>query len=289
MIQPIPSLSDYLRTYCLQRELERNSIEQLEISVRLLERFAGRPVHLSEMNDDLLNSFLQHLKDIGRSSHTRRTKRAGILCLWRAAADDGYCQPPRKVRTIKHAGRVIRAYGVDDMRALLVAARALPGAFTRTGIARAAWWESLLRCYWDTALRLSDLLRVERDWIAGDGTIELAQHKTGHLHRAQVSDTTRAAIEAVLAQGPPRSLIWPLWARKEEMYKQYRALRKAAGLPEKSSSKWIRRGSASAIEAQAPGTAWRHLGHTRPGLDRQSYLDRSICDPPPQLPPTLDL
>lgn len=288
MIQPIPSLSDYLRTYCLRRELEANSIEQLRISVRLFERWAGGPIPLASLHDDLLNGFLQWMKDAGRSSHTRRTKRAGILAVWRAAAEDGLCAEPRKIRPIKHAGRVIRAYDVDDMRRLIAAARELRGAFARTGIARGLWWESLLRCYWDTALRLSDLLRIERDWIGRDGTIELSQHKTGHVHRAQLSDGTRTLIDAVLAQGQPRTLVWPLWARREEMYKQYRRLRAEAGLSLASSSKWIRRGSASAIEAQAPGTAWRHLGHTRPGLDRQSYLDRSICDPPPQLPPAIE-
>lgn len=288
MIRSAISLSDFLRAYCLARELSTNSVEQLAIAVRLLERFAGRSLAVAELNDELVNLFLQHLLDVGRSSHTRRTKRAAILCLWRAAADDGLCDPPRRVRKIKHGQRVIRAYGVNQMRALLEAARGEPGYFAATGIARALWWESLLLSYWDTALRLSDLLRIERDWIDAEGRVELVQRKTGRAHVAQLGGPALTKIEAVAAQGIDRAVVWPLWARREEFYKAFRGLKSSAGLPSRSSSKWIRRGSASAVEAAAPGTAWRHLGHARPGLDRQAYLDRSICDPPPQLPPPLE-
>lgn len=285
---PSLSLSEFVRAYTLQRELERSSIEQLRIAVRLFERFAGGPIPLVSLTDDLLNGFLQSLHDLGRSSHTRRTKRAAILCLWRAAADEGKCEPPRKIRKIKHGQRVIRAYGIEHMQRLLGVVRQQAGYFQRTGIARSLWWESLLLAYWDTALRLSDLLRVEHSWVGSDGTLELVQHKTSRAHRAQLGPTALAAINLVWRQGIDRRVIWPLWARREEFYKTFKRFKLAADLPEASSSKWIRRGSASAIEAQAPGTAWRHLGHARPGLDRQAYLDRSICDPPPQLPPAIE-
>ncbi len=288
MICTAMTLRDYARNYCLQRELSAGSIQQIGFTVRHLERFAGRPLLVSDLTDDLVNRFLEHLQNTGRSPFTRRSKRATILCVWRAAAEDGYAEPPHKVRVVKLPQRVIRAFTPADMRRLLDVAKRQHGRLPHIGIARCVWWESFLLAYWDTALRVSDLLRVERGWIDRDGSLQLVQRKTGLVRRAQLRAATIDAIDRTMGQGPARRVVWPTWGRREALYRTFKRLRCEAGLPDGSTSKWIRRGSASAVEAMAPGTAWKHLGHAAPGLDRQAYLDRSICDPPPRLPPAIE-
>lgn len=287
MIRSVPTLREYARAYCLQRELAQGSVSQIFFTLGHLERYSGHQLLVSELSDELVNLFLEQLQAEGRSPFTRRSKRATILCVWRAAAEDGHVEPPGKVRVVKKPDRVIRAYTTRDMKRLLEAARIQRGQLPKIGIARRVWWESFLLTYWDTALRVSDLLRIERGWIDWSGVVELVQKKTSNARRAQLRPETIEAIDRTMSQGEPRAVIWPLWGRREALYATFARLRCEAGLPPDSSSKWIRRGSASAIEAVAPGTAWKHLGHSAPGLDREAYLDRSICDPPPRLPPPI--
>lgn len=287
MIRSVPLLFDFVSTYSLEREVSDGYVEQLRVAVRLLERFAARPIYVSDLSDDLLNQFLKSLQDNGAASHTRRTRRGSLLALWREAAERGFCEPPLRVRRIKHAESIVQAYTIEDMRRLVSVAGELHGTFRATGIRKAVWWYSLILAYWDSALRLSDLLQLRRDGIASDFTFQIVQSKTGRIRRGAFSLATVQAIDLTLSEGPQRDIVWLLWGRRDVFFPAFRKLREQAGLSPRSSSKWIRRGSASAIEAQAPGTAWIHLGHARPGLDRQAYIDRKIADPAPKIPPPI--
>jgi site-specific recombinase XerD len=286
MICAVPTLRDFVRAYCLERDISDGAIEQIELNVRLLERFAGGPLRTSDLQDDLVNSFLKQLKDDGRSPHTVRSKRAAILSVWREAARRGLAEPPERVRRPKLPDRVIEAYTVAEMRSLVGAARSLRGRFRGLDMRRAVWAESFVLAYWDSALRLSDLLRIERRWIDAAGSVVIVQHKPGRVHRVAFRPETVAAIDRTMAEGPERAVVWPLWGRRDAVYDLFKKIRSLAGI-ERGTSKWIRRGSASAVEAAKPGSAWKHLGHSRPGLDRQAYLDPTICDPPPAPAPPI--
>ena len=92
----------------------------------------------------------------------------------------------------------------------------------------------------------------------------------------QVNPQTLAWIDALMV-GSETGDIFPAWCKRDQFYRHFKNLTTFAGVP--CTTKWIRRGSASQYEADNPGQAWKHLGHSAPGLDRKFYLNPQIAYP----------
>src|SRR5690606_22120070 len=166
---------------------------------------------------------------------------------------------------------------LDQFRKIEAACDALPGKFRRLSVSRSLYMRSLVDAKYDSGLRLGDLLSLERDWIWPDGHLSIVQSKTGKQHRIQFRETTLARIRELQEALPGHRLIWPAFARRKRFYQLFRKIVEMAGL--RGSSKWIRRTSGSYFEREHPGEAWKHLGHSRPGVDRQFYLDPNVAYP----------
>jgi hypothetical protein len=110
--------------------------------------------------------------------------------------------------------------------------------------------------------------------------------KTVFTVTGMVSAETIEALRAIQQKGDPRLLPWPIQLRK--LYRDYKQLRKIAGLPtgRRNAFQKLRRTSATFVERETPGAATQHLGHRSPQLAQQHYVDRSIAHKP-RLPPRI--
>lgn len=267
------TLGEYARTgYSLIRDVKPGTLRQYVIVADLVERWAGRPVRLDELDERSVSEWLRDYS-AGVRPHTVRSKKNQLLALWRAAADDGLCDEPsgRRVRRVRCPELVVDAWTREEVEQLLRTAATLPRRH-RCGLTRAAWFDLAIRVAWDSGLRWGDLVNVRVDAVRPDG-VTVVQSKTGKSVTFRLSPTTLEALAASL-RACPRTLVCPWPASHETFNDQVRTLVAKAGI-RPGTWKWIRRGSGTDVEAQADGTGHVHLGNTRPVFER-SYLSPAI-------------
>ena len=281
------TILSFVATYRRSRDLKTDTIKQLECVARAFERFAG-PIAWREVNDDLANDWLCHLQDEGRLSPvTIYSRRRLFLTLWRAAYDAGLVERlPQRVRRIKQPDIVPVAFLADEIQAMLNVVEEMTGDVRGLRLPRRLWWRSFLLAAYDSGLRLSDLLSIERDWIWRGGRLSIVQAKTGRSHVVQLAPLTLATIDESMAACPKRRLIWPLWCGRACWFRHFARLVRQAGLPA-GTSRWIRRSSASYVERDQPGRGAAHLGHRSHDLARRHYFDPRIVTREATLPPPL--
>lgn len=253
-------LVDYVAVYGTGRELRPDTIRQYAIAAECLEAWAGGPVMLADLTELLVSAWL---RDYGAAvaPATARSKRNQVVALWRAAADEYRCSPPaRRIRAAKVPWQPRECWTIDEVRQLVRATAWLPRR-TPCGMPRADYFALAIRVAWDTGLRWGDQHRLRADEILADGTFVVAQSKTRRPVCGRLSTSTLAALRASLRQYP-RDLVTPWTASRETFNAQVRRLVARAGV-RPGTWKWLRRGSATDVEAQAPnkGMAARHLGH----------------------------
>lgn len=268
------TLGEYARRgYSLTRDVKASTLRQYVIVADLVEGWAGGPVRLDELDE---RSVSEWLRDYSATvaPHTVRGKKAMLLALWRAAADDGLASEPsgRRVRRCRVPQLVPTAWTKAEVEQLLAAAARLPRRH-RCGLRRSAWWDLAIRVAWDSGLRWADLVALRVDAIAADGTASVTQEKTGRVSTFRLSGTTLEALRATLA-ACPRELVCPWPASGETFRDQVTRLVEKAGI-RAGTWRWIRRGSGTDVELQLEGAGHRHLGNTRRVFD-QSYGDPTI-------------
>lgn len=275
-------LTDYVRRYISEKSLSDGYIESLQTTARQLTSFVGGSLLLAHLDAQRVNEWLQSIEPDG--ALTARNKKIMVGVLWRAAHDAGLAPPVGKLRSIKVKLKSPEAPTIEQVAALIRAADNLRGFFQGTAVPRRTYWKSIIMAGWDTALRLSDLRSIERDWIQ-NGCVVIVQNKTGNCHRVKLRPETMEQID-LLRGGCPKGPIWSV-LNKKNFGRAFKQLAISADV--QVTFKRIRKASASYVEAACPGTAWRHLGHRRPGLDVQFYIDPRIASPEPTQPPSLKL
>jgi len=268
------TLAAYAReSYSLRRDVKESTLRQYIISAELFERWAGRPILLQELDEDSLSAWLRDYSETA-SPHTVRGKKTMILALWRAAADDRLADEPiaRRVRRVRLPEIPVDAWTREEVERLLVACSYLPRRHP-CGLTRAAWFDLAVRVAWDSGVRKGDLFNLPVSAIRPDGSGQWTQSKTAKVIAFQLSRTTTDILVASLKLCP-RALLCP-WPSSHETFGEQVALlvQKAGVRP--GTWKWIRRGSGSDVEAQAPLSGHEHLGNTRRVFE-QSYACRSI-------------
>lgn len=274
-------ITDYVSRYVSERSLANGYVESLETVARQLTRFAGGSLLLTALDPLQVNQWIQSFED--RNKTTAKNKRIMVGVLWRAANEAGLAPPVGKLRSVKVKLKLPEAPTIEQVAKLIKAADSLRGFFQGTAVPRRTYWKSVIMAGWDTALRLSDLRSIERDWIQ-NGCVVIVQNKTGNSHRAKLWQETLEQID-LLHGGCPKGPIWSV-LNKKNFRRAFKQLVITADIGPLT-FKRIRKASASYVERQCPGTAWRHLGHTKPGLDVQYYIDPRIAAPEPTQPPRL--
>jgi len=268
------TLGEYARRgYSLVRDVKPSTLRQYVIVADLVERWAGRPVRLEELDEASVSEWLRDYSATV-APHTARGKKAMLLALWRAASDDGLAAEPsaRRLRRVRVPQLLPTAWTREEVEQLLAAAARLPRRH-RCGLSRAAWWDLAIRVAWDSGLRWADLVALRVDGIQPDGTASICQAKTGKVATFQLSTTTLDALRATLA-ACPRRLVCPWPASGETFRTQVKRLVAKAGI-RPGTWRWIRRGSGTDVEEQREGAGHRHLGNTRRVFDA-SYGDPTI-------------
>jgi integrase len=267
-------LVEYVPFYATTHDINIETARQYLTCAEKLEEWAGEHVYLHDLNELFLSAFLRDYSQLVKPA-TVRSKRTQIMALWRSAADEYLCDPPtRRVRSVKVPWACRDAWTVDEVRQLLREASFMPRKH-ECGISHAEWFDLAIRIAWDTGIRWGDMVRLRRADIHGNMVV-LAQSKTRRPHVGKLSLSTMAAIEQSLERRP-RLVVVPWWRSHQTFTKQLRLLVKKAGI-RTGTWKWIRRGSATDVELQRPGSgmAARHLGHA-PGskVAEIYYIDHS--------------
>ncbi len=276
-------LLDFVSSYTLERSLSELYAENLRRTATQLAEHCGGKLDLTQLNADGVNRWLVALEKNNRNPVTVANKRRHIKTLWTAAHEQNLAPPVGRLRKVKVPRRIPQALTIEQLQLLVKTADLLRGNFKMTKTCRRLYWRSLLLAGWDTALRISDLRSIERNWIWEGGFVSIVQHKTGYSHRVQLRPETIAAIDSLLA-GRKTGLIWDT-LNKKNFYDNLRKLALTAGVP--WNFRMIRRASASYVERDHPGHGWRHLGHSRPGIAETFYLDPKIVAPSATQPPSL--
>lgn len=273
-------LVEFVDRFASEKTLSPGYVGLLKTTARQLTAHVGGSLLLESLDAWAINLWLVEIERT--SPVTAANKRRHARTLWASAHDAGLAPPLGKLRVVKVPRKIPAGLTIEQVAALVRAADGLKGFFKFTAVPRRTYWKSLILAGWDTALRLNDLRSIERDWIQ-DGCVCIVQHKTGNSHRVKLRPETIEQID-LLKGGCPKGPIWAVLNRKN-FSRAFKQLAATAGVP--TTFKRIRKASASYVERQCPGTAWRHLGHTKPGLDVQFYLDPKICAPEPMQPPRL--
>ena len=270
------TLGKYAQAYSLLRDVKAGTLRQYQIVATLYERWAGGPVLLEQLDE---TSVSEWLRDYGQTAApaTVRGKKAMLLALWRAAADDGLCDPPtRRIRSIRRSAPrpLVEAWTLAEVEQLVAACRGLPRRH-RCGLPRRQWWDLAVRVAWDSGLRWGDLVALPVARVRPDGTTTIIQAKTGRPVSFVLSPGTLEALRVSLA-ACPRLLVCPWPASQETFTAQVRILVRRAGI-RAGTWKWLRRASGTDVEVQRPGAGSVHLGHA-PGsrVFAESYGDPEI-------------
>ena len=111
----------------------------------------------------------------------------------------------------------------------------------------------------------------------------MRQHKANVPVAVQLRPETLQAIAAHVGGRTATELVWPLWGRREALYRAFRRLVASAGI-RRGTFRWLRRTAATQVETISPGAGTALLGHASRSTTEQWYLDRSQLSQPP-LPP----
>lgn len=253
------TVAEYVNVYATSRQLGEETVRQYRIAVGRFEEWAGAGVRLDELSEMMLSAWLRHLEQRNAPS-TVRSKRNQLLAVWRAAASEYLCDPPtRMVRAARVPWVPRECFTVDEVRDLLREASWLPRRHP-CGLRRSDFWTLAIRIAWDTGLRWGDQFRLQADEVRG-GMAVVKQAKTGAPVTIRLHPSTLRELETSLAIAP-RELVTPWVASKVTFAAQFRRIVEKAGVSA-GTWKWLRRGSGTSVEAQAPGRgmAARHLGH----------------------------
>lgn len=273
-------LIELVERYVASRDVTDAYTNQLRWLSNAVSRTIGHEPTVEDLTVETVNRHLKSTRDT-MTPETRKSHRRMLLTLWQAAADEGLTgEPPRrKVMQIRVPDRLQRAWNVDEVKALLIAANDFTGRY-KNDVPKRLYWRSYILAAWDSGLRGCDLRKLPRRSIADDGACTLVQKKTGRMLRVRFR---KATLDAIAESYPPdRDLIWGLWGRLECWRREAKRLLECAGLV--GGIRQLRHSSGTAVEILHPGRGHEHLGNTRAVFERH-YLDYEKIATTAVLPP----
>jgi len=274
-------MRDYLASYLLSRDISHEYAQAMRRHVAALSAWLGYDAPI-DLDAGTLNRWLIHVA-AEKAPKTVRGYRQTVMSLLNAAEDDGLRGPLGRIRRPKVPRKPPIGWTLDQVRRLIAAAQSTPGYCPRTGLAKNLLLECTIRLCWDSGARIGDVLAFRWVDLHDGGRLGWSQRKTGHPRTAQLSPSTMDCLQRLHA-GRQLERLAP-WNCRNVCHRLIAAAVKAAGL--RGATRMLRRGSASYVERERPGTAWQHLGHTAPGLDREAYIDAGIAYAESARPPEL--
>lgn len=257
-----------------------NTITKHTAAVRHFGTFLKRPATLDDLTEPLVKGFpLWAIRQLKLSTNTASCYHSRLLALWRFACDRGLVTIRPTHQKLEVPWRIPIAWSREELARLYAALAQQPGEIG--GCPARLWWTTLHCCQWDTGERIGalfpstwDALNLESGWlvIRAEARKGHRQDKAWRLHPETVT---------LLRQfrAPERRRIWP-WPWTEcSLWRKYREILQAAGLPSDRAHMFhcVRKSVASHFKA-AGGDATELLGHSSPEVTR-TYLDPTIVKP----------
>lgn len=275
-------LQEHVTRYAKEHELKPATENDYFVMARMFTEWSGRArlECLSTIEaTELLNDWILHLRDSALSPSTVRGYRAKVMVLWR----DAYrCSAlptmpdVLRVRRVKVPRHNPKGWNQDDINRLCeycTIERSMRRQLRLVKVDKGLYLAAMFKFLYNTGMRLGDALDVEFEDIKS-GEIVFCQNKTGVYHRVVLWPSTLRAIERIRL--PERRRIWwqPSTGRRA-LYRTIQVTVKRAGLV--GTTKFARRGGATAVEQAQPGMAPTYLGHV-PGSDvaYRHYVDQSL-------------
>jgi integrase len=281
------TLMELIDAYLLSHALESGTEVQVRYAVRGLQKFTGSTLTVKDATSEAINRYLSsRVRKAGQLRYAK-THRTWLMTLLRFAVEiDELHEIPRNVRRIKVPESIPTAWAAEQVAQLVAAARSMSGAFKRApNVPQSAWYTPYVMVRWDSALRMADVLSIERGDIWPGGIISIVQRKTGHAHTVVLGEETQEALASLWKLTPESRMILPQLVESRHVYTTFKKLVKSVGL--NGTGRKLRISSATAAEAVERGAATRLLGHRSPDMARRHYIDPRKIGVRPVAPPPL--
>jgi integrase len=284
-VPKIPLSSYVTDTYAVFRDIADDSVYQLRRSAVVYELWAqSRPDdvrHVDTITDDSLSRFLHDRRGAYSQAYLRKI-RGDLLTLLRAAADDGLCEPPRKVRPIAKVKPKPRAWTREQVERIVAACYDYRGASKRGENLR-IYFAAITMTAWDTGLRKEDLHSITQGMIGENGRITITQEKTDDEHYCRVSAETLRLLRSIPRDRPLQWL-----GCDDQFYYHWRRIVKLSGVPYLGAMHAMRKSGTTEVARINPGAETRFLGHTTPAADVH-YIDRALTADHAVMPTALNV
>ena len=280
--------------YTPLRALSKRSVVLYGHTVDRFSENLQREPTLADLNDVTVCKFLAwRLETPIRGKQVRRTTvkkdRTHLCSLSGIAFRKGLIKEDLVLPPFRAAGRMPVAYTVEDLAAMVAAAKTTPGQVA--DLPAAWWWETLLRFLYETACRIGETLALEwQDVDFESNSVTLRADTRKGKTRDLVRQISPELCDLFKRQAVERGVIWPWDRRPNCLWRKLRQLCKRAGVEPRGFHS-IRKTAAS-YYAQAGGNASDLLDHSDGGkLFEQHYRDQRIANNGPaavdMLPPLM--
>lgn len=246
--------------------------------IRAMTKLADR---IPELSADSINSHLSMRRE-SVSQTTVANERRMLLTLWRWAWEEGLVDSaPRGVQRVKAPLKPVKAWSIEECRALVKGAEKFFGKRLRNGADLGVFLQCWVVLAYETGARYGDIFSWKGSNISACA-IGWVTSKTGVVCTRVLSDSALALVNQMLDKSPDGRILGWVCCRRQS-FKFMRKLIESC-LPE-GSGKWLRRSSATHVEMQDPGKAQWFLAHKSPGMAARHYLDqRQLAGSAPRPP-----
>jgi integrase len=286
--QPVPDGKTSLLKTCeeyfaLNQDItSKGTRYQYRLAIRNLADFLGRPATLDDLRDEVLIAWARQLNEGGMPISTSRERVGRVQSLWNWLAKRRMVDKFPTYKRPSAPDPLPKAMSEDQLNKLFdsVMKEREPVA----GIPGNLWWLSFLAFVWNSSERKTAALAVRIEWIdfeKGIVTIPPAARKGGKkwgVH--ELWEETVPLLQAVIAAGPKRELVWP-WDKSDcSYYTSYNRILRGAGLPvnRKTKTHGLRCSHATWLKVVG-GDPTQKLGHGDMATTVRYYLDPTLTRP----------
>ena len=266
--------SKWKTDYCSSRDLAPTTTNFYSYGVSAFDRWAKHPVTVRYAAEHL-NEFLSHLADT-KNRFTAASYRSSVVALLKAAAAEGHCTLPTKIRPIKTPQHRPRGLHPAEINKLVDKASPMQ----RAGIMLA----------YDTGYRRGDLRRTRWPDVFGsrdNWRVVITVSKTGQRETRRIRNETYDALDAV--RNPDDDRLLPMEVGHSGWRKRWHRLGKDAGVDTRRRGLQAIRRTGASMTKQKGGSAAKYLGHSAKSGDLADrfYIDPELVDEAPPLPPAI--